>query len=79
MDEQMIGSRYIGYPEAARYMSVSVGQVRKLVADGLLTPRRIGEKLVRLDREQIDAYLHRGVGSFSEEAGRTSGEAAAGF
>ena len=50
-------------PEAAEILGVSVRTLEKMIARGALPAYRIGPKMVRLRREDIDDYLetHRAV------------------
>jgi excisionase family DNA binding protein len=49
-------SRLLSIPEAAEFLNISSWQVRRLVWRGDLPSVRIG-RLVRLDREDLDAYV----------------------
>jgi excisionase family DNA binding protein len=44
-------------PEAAEILGVSVRTLEKMIARGALPAYRIGPKMVRLRREDIDDYL----------------------
>ena len=44
-------------PEAAEILGVSVRTLGKMIARGALPAYRIGPKMVRLRREDIDEYL----------------------
>lgn len=49
-------ARYLRKASAARYLDCSIDTVDRMVADGLLTPRRLRGQ-TRFDRQEIDAYM----------------------
>ncbi|AFC55002.1 excisionase family DNA-binding protein [Mycobacterium paraintracellulare] len=49
--------RYVKIAEAARYLQVTDRTVRQMIADGRLTAYRAGQRLVRLDLNEIDAAM----------------------
>ena len=49
-------NRLLSIPEVAEFLNISSWQVRRLVWRGDLPAVRIG-RLVRLDREDLDAYV----------------------
>jgi excisionase family DNA binding protein len=46
--------RYVKIAEAAAYLQVTDRTVRSMIADGRLTAYRSGQRLVRLDLNEID-------------------------
>jgi excisionase family DNA binding protein len=46
-------------PDAASYLGVSPYTVRVMIADGRLPAYRLGERIVRLRRSDIDAAMQR--------------------
>lgn len=44
-------------PEAAQILGVSVRTLEKMIARGAIPAYKIGPKLVRLRREELEAYL----------------------
>ncbi len=57
MNEQTIETRYFGYAEAAAYIGVSVATLRRMADAGKLKNYRVGEKLVRFDRLELDRFV----------------------
>lgn len=49
--------RYITQAEAAEYLGVTTRCIRKMVSDGRLTGYRCGQRLIRLDLNEIDAAM----------------------
>jgi excisionase family DNA binding protein len=49
--------RYAKYVEAALYVNVSERTIRKMVADGRLTAYRLGQRVVRVDLNEVDAAM----------------------
>lgn len=49
--------RYIKIAEAAEYLQVTDRTVRQMLADGRLRGYRSGQRLVRLDLNEIDAAM----------------------
>jgi excisionase family DNA binding protein len=57
--------------EAMAYLSVSRNTLKKLIADGFIPePARLGSRLLRFDRSEIDKYLR---GSNDEKEDDPSG------
>ncbi len=54
-------SRGVNQAEASRILGVSRWSVRRLVADGKLTQRRLLTGLVRFDRAEVEGLLHGGL------------------
>ncbi len=54
-------SRGVNQAEASRILGVSRWSIRRLVADGKLTQRRLLTGLVRFDRAEVEGLLHGGV------------------
>lgn len=48
---------YIGIPKAATYLSVSERTVRNMLYDGRLKAYKIGDRIVRIRKSDIDAAL----------------------
>jgi excisionase family DNA binding protein len=63
MSEQVIESRYLDVAGAATYMSTSQMTVRRLIATHQLRALKIGRKLVRIDKEDIDRWIQGSDGS----------------
>lgn len=49
--------RYVKLAEAAEYLGVTDRTVRQMIADGRLTGYRAGNRLVRVDLNEIDAAM----------------------
>jgi excisionase family DNA binding protein len=49
--------RYVKIAEAADYLDVTDRTIRQMIADGRLTGYRGGNRLVRLDLNEIDAAM----------------------
>ena len=49
--------RYASFEEAAEYLRVNPKTVRRYVASGRLTGYRVGERLLRVDLNEVDALL----------------------
>jgi excisionase family DNA binding protein len=49
--------RYVKIAEAADYLQVTTRTVRQMIADGRLTGYRCGDRLVRLDLNEIEAAM----------------------
>ena len=45
--------------EAAAYLNVSVNTLRRYVADGLLTNRRVGPRLLKYDPVELEAFTRK--------------------
>lgn len=48
---------YVSLLEAAQYLGVTDRTVRQMIADGRLTGYRLGARVVRLRRDEIDAAM----------------------
>lgn len=48
---------YVSITDAAEYLGVTTRTIRQMIADGRLTGYRAGTRLVRLDRNEIDAAM----------------------
>lgn len=55
-----ITPRYLTPQEAATYTGASIATVRRWMASGKLHVYRCGKRFVRLDKNEIDAFLHKG-------------------
>ena len=51
------GIAYISISDTADYLGVTTRTVRQMIADGRLTGYRLGARVVRLRRDEIDAAL----------------------
>lgn len=51
------GRPYLSISETADYLGVTTRTVRQAIADGRLTGYRLGARLVRLRRDEIDAAM----------------------
>lgn len=49
--------RYVKLAEAAEYLQVTDRTIRQMIADGRLTGYRSGNRLVRVDLNEIDAAM----------------------
>ena len=49
--------RYVKIAEAADYLQVTDRTIRQMIADGRLTGYRNGNRLVRLDLNELDAAM----------------------
>lgn len=49
--------RYVKIAEAADYLQVTDRTIRQMIADGRLTGYRSGERLVRVDLNELDAAM----------------------
>jgi len=50
-------SRYLSYSQAARYLSVSLGTLRRMVERGEVRAYPVGERLIRFDRAELDQLV----------------------
>jgi excisionase family DNA binding protein len=50
-------SCYLSVAETADYLGVTTRTVRQMVSDGRLTAYRLGARVVRLRRDEIDAAM----------------------
>lgn len=48
---------YLSITETAEYLGVTTRTVHQMVADGRLTAYRLGARVVRLRRDEIDAAM----------------------
>jgi excisionase family DNA binding protein len=48
---------FIGPADAAAYLNVSEKTLRRYISSGRLTGYRVGPKLIRIDRAELDALL----------------------
>jgi excisionase family DNA binding protein len=49
--------RWLSTKEAAAYLGVSVNTVRNYIADGRLKVHRMGPKLLKFDRTELDRFV----------------------
>jgi excisionase family DNA binding protein len=49
-----IDGRFLSYRTASQYLDVSPATLRRMVAEGRINPYRIGGRLVRFDRQELD-------------------------
>jgi excisionase family DNA binding protein len=61
MNTETLESRYLSYSQAARYLSISLGSMRRLVESGKVNSYKVGERLCRFDRQELDRMV-RGKG-----------------
>jgi excisionase family DNA binding protein len=66
MNIQATENRYVGFSGAARYLGVSIGTVRRLAESGRLRCYRIGDRLCRFDRNELDELVKAGATKASE-------------
>ena len=52
-----IGRRYASLSDAAEYIGVNEKTVRRRIADGTLTGYRLGDRLLRVDLNELDQAL----------------------
>jgi excisionase family DNA binding protein len=57
MSAQTVETRYFGYRQAATYLNISVGTLRRLVESGSVRAYPLGERLVRFDRLDLDKLM----------------------
>jgi excisionase family DNA binding protein len=48
---------YLTITETADYLKVTTRTIREMIADGRLHAYRSGTRLVRLDRNEVDAHM----------------------
>lgn len=53
----MSDARYVPINDAATYLSCAPKTVRRLISAGKLDAYRLGNRAIRVDREQLDALL----------------------
>jgi excisionase family DNA binding protein len=51
-------ARYLSYRQAAGYLGVSIGTLRRMAESGTVKAYPLGEKLIRFDRCELDALIH---------------------
>jgi excisionase family DNA binding protein len=51
--------RYAKYLETALYLGVSERTIRAMVADGRIKSYKLGERVVRVDLNEVDAAMER--------------------
>jgi len=49
--------RYVSQSQAAEYLGVTTRTIRQMIADGRLTGYRSGNRLVRVDLNEVDAAM----------------------
>lgn len=52
-----VNRRYAKMREVALYLDISERTVRAMIADGRLTAYKLGERVVRLDLDEVDAAM----------------------
>jgi excisionase family DNA binding protein len=52
----------MGLPQAAQYADVHARTIRRWIASGVLTAYRVGPRLIKIDRHELDGIL-RPVGA----------------
>ncbi|GAB3742481.1 helix-turn-helix transcriptional regulator [Microlunatus parietis] len=53
----MPARRYLSLSEAAEYLGINVRTLRRAIADGRIDGYRIGDRIVRVDLDQIEQSL----------------------
>ena len=69
----MSAKRRLGLNEAAEYLGVNPRTIRRYIASGRITAYRLGPRLIKVDRDELDALLRPvgGGGKASFVEGRT--------
>ena len=49
--------RYVSIQDAAAYLGLTDGGVRKLIAEGRLTGYRLGKRAIRVDMNEVEGLL----------------------
>lgn len=49
--------RWLTQAEAAEYLSTTDRTVRRMIADGSLPAHRLGKRMIRIDRADVDALM----------------------
>lgn len=52
-----VGRRYAKLQEVALYLNLSERTVRAMIADGRLTAYKLGDRVIRLDLNEVDAAM----------------------
>lgn len=50
--------RYVSIRDAAAYLGLTDGGVRKFIAEGRLTGYRVGKRAIRVDLHEVEGLLH---------------------
>jgi excisionase family DNA binding protein len=58
--------RYFGFTGAAAYIGTSVSTIRRLADSGQIRCYRIGDKLCRFDRNELDALVRGNEATVNE-------------
>jgi excisionase family DNA binding protein len=58
--------RYFGFAEAAAYLGASLSTVRRLAQTGQLRGYRLSGRLIRFDRNELDALVKAGATKANE-------------
>jgi excisionase family DNA binding protein len=66
MNMQTNENRYVGFSGAARYIGVSIGTIRRMAESGKLRCYRVGDRLCRFDKVELDELV-RGTAATSNE------------
>jgi excisionase family DNA binding protein len=66
MNIQTTENRYLGFSGAARYLGTSMATVRRLVEAGQLRVYKVGPKLCRFDKRELDELVHAGATTANE-------------
>jgi excisionase family DNA binding protein len=61
MNIQTNENRYVGFSGAARYLDVSIGTIRRLAETGRLKCYRVGDRLCRFDKTELDQFVRAGA------------------
>ncbi|HTU93412.1 MAG TPA: excisionase family DNA-binding protein [Gemmataceae bacterium] len=60
-------SRYLSYSAAAKYISVSIGTLRRMAERGEVRAYPVGERLIRFDRAELDRLVLHGTNQSFEQ------------
>lgn len=64
-----IERRYLTYSEASRYSGLSTATLRRMVESEQLRICKVGERLLRFDRRDLDRLFHSDANSSSVHGG----------
>lgn len=65
----MTARRLASLGEAAAHASVSIDTIRRRIADGSLAGFRLGNKIIRVDLDELDACFKRVPSSLPQQEG----------
>jgi excisionase family DNA binding protein len=55
-----VGRRYAKITEAAEYIGVNPATIRAMLADGRLRAFKLGDRVLRVDLNEVDAAMEQG-------------------